>query len=162
MKLPKKSDNTTSTTASDEINIPPVGNSFTQQSPYQRPHYNRYNDNYGGGYNRYGPPPQWEQQEDNSTNAATGADVLVKNNNTNWVNNKWRPMMGWTYMATCIFDFIVGPLAWSIFQIVGTGKVEVQWHPLTLEGAGLYHIAMGAVLGIAAFGRSKEKITGRD
>ena len=32
--------------------------------------------------------------------------------------------------------------------------------PLTLQGAGLFHIAMGAVLGIAAFGRTQEKIAG--
>jgi len=29
---------------------------------------------------------------------------------------------------------------------------------LTLQGAGLFHIAMGAVLGIAAFGRTQEKL----
>jgi hypothetical protein len=33
-----------------------------------------------------------------------------------------------------------------------------QWNPLTLQGAGLFHMAMGAVLGITAYGRSKEKI----
>jgi hypothetical protein len=31
---------------------------------------------------------------------------------------------------------------------------------LTLQGAGLFHIAMGAVLGIAAFGRTQEKLNG--
>jgi hypothetical protein len=31
----------------------------------------------------------------------------------------------------------------------------------TLQGAGLYHIAMGAVLGIAAYGRTKEKVEGK-
>jgi hypothetical protein len=36
----------------------------------------------------------------------------------------------------------------------------VQWNPLTLQGAGLFHIAMGAVLGIAAFGRTQEKLGG--
>jgi hypothetical protein len=35
-----------------------------------------------------------------------------------------------------------------------------QWQPLTLQGAGLFHIAMGAVLGIAAMGRTQEKIAG--
>jgi hypothetical protein len=35
-----------------------------------------------------------------------------------------------------------------------------QWQPLTLQGAGLFHIAMGAVLGIAAFGRTQEKLAG--
>jgi hypothetical protein len=35
-----------------------------------------------------------------------------------------------------------------------------QWQPLTLQGAGLFHIAMGAVLGIAALGRTQEKMAG--
>ena len=41
------------------------------------------------------------------------------------------------------------------------GQVTSQWSPLTLQGAGLYHIAMGAVLGLAAYGRSQEKIAGK-
>lgn len=79
-----------------------------------------------------------------------------------WINTKWRPMMGWQYMAVCIFDFIIAPITWSIFQIMGTGKVEIQWNPLTLQGAGLYHIAMGAVLGITAWSRGQEKIINKE
>ena len=26
-----------------------------------------------------------------------------------WINKKWRPMMGWQYMIVCIFDFIIFP-----------------------------------------------------
>lgn len=76
----------------------------------------------------------------------------------NWLNTKWRPSMGWMYMAVCIFDFIVAPIVWSIFQIIGDGKVETQWVPLTLEGSGLFHMAMGAILGIAVYGRTQEKM----
>jgi hypothetical protein len=36
----------------------------------------------------------------------------------------------------------------------------MQWNPITLQGAGLFHMAMGAILGIAAFGRTQEKIAG--
>jgi hypothetical protein len=36
--------------------------------------------------------------------------------------------------------------------------VFTQWNPLTLQGAGFFHIAMGAVLGISAYGRTQEKI----
>jgi hypothetical protein len=77
-----------------------------------------------------------------------------------WMNTKWRPMMGWSYMFTCIADFVVFPVLWSLLQAVDHGSVTTQWQPITLQGAGLYHIAMGAVLGIAAFGRTKEKIAG--
>jgi hypothetical protein len=76
-----------------------------------------------------------------------------------WMNRKWRPMMGWLYMATCTFDFVLFPILWSVLQSV-TGNPITQWQPLTLQGAGLYHVAMGAVLGLTAFGRTREKIAG--
>ena len=76
-----------------------------------------------------------------------------------WMNSKWRPMMGWIYMMTCICDFVLFPVLWSLLQ--ATMKIPVtQWQPLTLQGAGLYHIAMGAVLGLAAWGRTQEKLSG--
>ncbi len=77
-----------------------------------------------------------------------------------WMNSKWRPMMGWSYMATCITDFIIFPALWSVLQSISQGQVNVQWQPITLQGAGLYHIAMGAILGIAAYGRTQEKLNG--
>jgi hypothetical protein len=80
--------------------------------------------------------------------------------NEDWMNSKWRPMMGWSYMATCVFDFILAPVLWSVLQAISHGNVSSQWQPLTLQGAGLYHLAMGAVLGIAAYGRTQEKMAG--
>jgi hypothetical protein len=77
-----------------------------------------------------------------------------------WMNSKWRPMMGWMYMIVCIADFVVFPILWSLVQTIGDGKVESQWMPITLQGAGLFHIAMGAILGIAAYGRTQEKMAG--
>ena len=62
--------------------------------------------------------------------------------------------MGWTYMVICIFDFLVSPILWSVYQGVYHGDVTSQWYPLTLHGAGLFHIAMGAILGIEAFNKN--------
>jgi len=76
-----------------------------------------------------------------------------------WMNAKWRPMMGWMYMLVCTMDMVVFPVLWSLLQTT-TGHPITQWNPLTLQGAGLFHIAMGAVLGIAAFGRTQEKLGG--
>ena len=78
-----------------------------------------------------------------------------------WINKKWRPVMGWIYMLTCTMDFVMFPILWSLLQAMSHGSVTSQWQPLTLQGAGLYHIAMGAVLGIAAYGRTKEKVEGK-
>jgi hypothetical protein len=77
-----------------------------------------------------------------------------------WMNSKWRPMMGWSYMLTCIADFIIFPVLWSLLQAMDKGTVTIQWQPITLQGAGLYHIAMGAVLGLTAYGRTQEKLGG--
>ena len=77
-----------------------------------------------------------------------------------WMNSKWRPMMGWMYMVVCTCDFVIFPVLWSLLHAVLHTANMVQWQPLTLQGAGLFHIAMGAVLGIAAFGRTQEKLGG--
>ena len=77
-----------------------------------------------------------------------------------WMNSKWRPMMGWMYMLVCTMDFVVFPVLWSLLQSISHGQVTSQWQPLTLQGAGLFHIAMGGVLGLAAYGRTQEKLNG--
>ena len=76
-----------------------------------------------------------------------------------WMNSKWRPMMGWMYMVVCFMDMVIFPVAWSLAQTLLKQPIT-QWNPLTLQGAGLFHIAMGAVLGIAAYGRTQEKLGG--
>lgn len=80
-----------------------------------------------------------------------------------WMNKKWRPAMGWMYMTVCVFDFIIAPILWAILQFWETQAANDafrQWQPLTLQGAGLFHMAMGAVLGLAAWGRTQEKLNG--
>ena len=94
----------------------------------------------------------------NDTNNTNNNEVSVEQEG--WIQKKWRPMMGWTYMVTCMFDFIVAPVLWTIAQALFHGGVNSQWMPLTLQGAGLYHIAMGAVLGVSAWSRGQEKMTG--
>ncbi len=76
-----------------------------------------------------------------------------------WMQKKWRPAMGWMYMLVCFCDMILFPVAWSILQ-ASLKQPVTQWNPLTLQGAGLFHLAMGAVLGIAAWGRTQEKVAG--
>jgi len=104
------------------------------------------------------------------TNLTAGAEAAVKGgaestvaldkDATDWINKKMRPMMGWIYMLTCTCDFVLFPILWSVLQALTHGNVTSQWQPVTLQGAGLYHIAMGAILGIAAYGRTKEKVAG--
>ena len=86
--------------------------------------------------------------------------VKIESESEHWMNSKWRPAMGWMYMVVCGFDFVIAPILWSLLQSYSQGSVQTQWQPLTLQGAGLFHIAMGAVLGIAAYGRTQEKLGG--
>jgi hypothetical protein len=79
--------------------------------------------------------------------------------NEDWMVKKWRPAMGWCYMVICVLDMAIFPVMWSVAQVL-TKLPMTQWMPLTLQGAGLFHLAMGAVLGIAAWSRGQEKIQG--
>lgn len=83
----------------------------------------------------------------------------IKKKDEDWMQKKWRPAMGWMYMVVCMMDMVIFPVIWSLAQVL-TKQPITQWNPLTLQGAGLFHLAMGAVLGIAAFGRTQEKVAG--
>ncbi|MBF0366602.1 MAG: hypothetical protein HQK50_13600 [Oligoflexia bacterium] len=67
-------------------------------------------------------------------------------------NRKWRSRIALTYVVICLFDFFVAPIIWAtVFSVTA-------WQPLTLQGGGLFHVSMGAILGVSAFSKSKEKI----
>lgn len=91
-------------------------------------------------------------------------NVPLKGNMTNdektssWIDRRWRPVMAWSYMIICVFDFIAAPILWSILQVSYKGNVTEAWTPLTLQGAGLFHLAMGAILGVTAYSRGQEKM----
>lgn len=89
----------------------------------------------------------------------------VKDNKAqeDWMTKKWRPMMAVMYMSVCIFDFIVFPIMFTIVQfweVQAANDAFRQWNPITLGGGGLFHVAMGAVLGVSAWSRGQEKIAG--
>lgn len=80
-----------------------------------------------------------------------------------WMTKKWRPMMAIMYMICCLADFAIFPIMFTIVQFWETQAANDafrQWVPITLQGGGLFHVAMGAVLGVTAFGRTQEKIAG--
>ena len=80
-----------------------------------------------------------------------------------WMTKKWRPMMAMMYMTCCLADFAIFPIMFTIVQFWETQEANDafrQWVPITLQGGGLFHVAMGAVLGVSAFGRTQEKIAG--
>jgi hypothetical protein len=82
----------------------------------------------------------------------------VKND---FMETKWRSMMGVMYMGVCIFDFVIAPIGWTFVQFweeEAMNDAFRQWDPITLYGAGFFHIAMGAILGISAYGKTQENL----
>jgi hypothetical protein len=75
-----------------------------------------------------------------------------------WLNSHWRPTMGWTYIAICLFDFILAPI-FTFWFFGKTGQEFVAWKALTMSDGGLFHLSMGAILGITAWSRGQEKIS---
>jgi hypothetical protein len=73
------------------------------------------------------------------------------------LKSSWRPAMAWSYFAICLWDFLVAPIfiAWYSSRF---GVPYQPWKPITLGEGGMYHIAMGAILGVAAWTRGQEKI----
>jgi hypothetical protein len=75
------------------------------------------------------------------------------------VKTYWRPFMAWQYFFVCIFDFILGPVGYSIMYAMGFLHGNyVPWESITLQGGGLYHISMGAIVGVTAWTRGMEQI----
>jgi Holin of 3TMs, for gene-transfer release len=78
--------------------------------------------------------------------------------NEGWFNSRWRPAMAWLYAVICAFDFLVFPMFNAILQPEATAATFHEWHPLTLQGGGLFHVAMGGIVGSAVWTRTKEKM----
>lgn len=70
----------------------------------------------------------------------------------------WRNAMAYTYIIINVCDFLIFPILWSLGNSLLNGKVGVEWHPLTLESGGLFHIAFGSVLGISTFQDRVQKV----
>lgn len=78
------------------------------------------------------------------------------NDNENWFYKRWRPGMAYLYMAICAFDFIIGPVIF--YSLQDLSHPVTQWIPMTLRAGGLFHVAMGTIIGVTAWSRGQEKI----
>ncbi len=78
-----------------------------------------------------------------------------------WLQAYWRPAMAWSYLVVCVCDFIIFPAVNAAAFAVSHQPYQ-EWHPLTLQGGGLYHIAMGAIVGVTSWQRTREKMAAFD
>lgn len=75
----------------------------------------------------------------------------------NWIQTSWRPAIGVTYIIINICDFILFPVLWTLTGVL-TGNDLTPWKPLTMDSVGVFHISFGAILGVSAWSRGKEKM----
>ena len=76
-----------------------------------------------------------------------------------WYVQLWRPITAWVYLGICVFDFVLGPFfyAWFAWYTKDFAKFG-EWQPLTLNGGGVFHISMGAILGVSSWSRGQENL----
>lgn len=74
-----------------------------------------------------------------------------------WIKAYWRPAIAWQYFAVCICDFIIFPML--DFALSYHMNTDNNYDPITLKEGGFYHLAMAAIIGVAAWTRGQEKIT---
>lgn len=80
-----------------------------------------------------------------------------------WMQKYWRPCAAFMYMACCLADFAIFPIMFTVVQFweeQASNDAFRQWVPITLQGGGLFHVSMCAVLGVSAYGRTQEKLNG--
>jgi hypothetical protein len=80
-----------------------------------------------------------------------------------WMQKYWRQCAAFMYMICCLADFAIFPIMFTVVQFWETQAANDafrQWVPITLQGGGLFHVSMCAVLGVSAYGRTQEKLNG--
>jgi Holin of 3TMs, for gene-transfer release len=106
--------------------------------------------------------PQQQMVDTSAFSAAMAAESSAPPEH--WMKSFWRPAMGWLYMLICFADFIVFPALSMFLPVIergfGLAIGYTPWQSLTLSNGGLIHLAFGAILGVSAYGRTKEKTTG--
>ena len=110
------------------------------------------------------PQSSYQQQVNADIDKAIIEKQLEKENE-HWAKAFWRPAMGWLYMIICFMDFVGFPLLTIflpvIFKPFGFTVPYQTWTSLTLSNGGLIHLAFGAILGVSAFTRGQEKMSGK-
>lgn len=98
-----------------------------------------------------------------------------------WIAVNWHPIAVMTYLFICLMDFVVFPgivqvenARYNAAKLVelatefhdGPAQIEAihilheqhDWDPLTLRGNGLFHIAFGGIISMAAYSRGRERV----
>lgn len=74
-----------------------------------------------------------------------------------WMATRWRPVLAFTYIAILICDYIIFPAGHAALAAAGYIPYT-EWHPLTAQAGGIFHMAMAGILGVAAWGHTRERV----
>ena len=74
-----------------------------------------------------------------------------------YLKDLWRPLIAWVYAIIVLFDFMIAPIMLGVY-CAAFRQPYIEWHSLTIQGGGMFHIAMGAVIGVSSYSHSQEKI----
>lgn len=107
------------------------------------------------------PPPVQTVSESVAMPIMEAEDPAPKKEEEHWMKAMWRPAMGWLYMVICFMDFVAFPAISMFMPILVKGMPYLAWQSLTLSNGGLIHMAFGAILGVAAYGRTQEKVASK-
>jgi len=96
-----------------------------------------------------------QRENFNEKQAQLDRDAAMGVNDEHWLKSYWRPGIAWVYIAICATDFIIAPMI-ALFMPIVSGKPYVAWVSLTLSNGGLFHAAMGGILGVSAYTRGMQ------
>lgn len=104
---------------------------------------------------------------------------MKRERSDSWYMKSWRPAAAYVYLFICLSDFVLMPVYYEYAKRIhssefvqlalkfpeGITQIEAlrvirqneSWEPLTLQATGLFHIAFGAILGVSAWTRSRDK-----
>jgi hypothetical protein len=68
----------------------------------------------------------------------------------------WRAAIGWAFVVIILFDFVVAPSI--VLTMIKAGIAIAPWTPLTMDGAGTFYLAIGAILGATTWQKGREEI----
>ena len=94
--------------------------------------------------------------------ADTVTTIQEAYNFEHWYTRYWRATLAWAYVIICLFDFVIGPIFYAWYSIYTHSDLFGKWEPLTLSNAGVFHLSMGAILGVSSWSRGQEKIKQMD
>lgn len=97
------------------------------------------------------------------------------------MKSSWRPAAAYVYLLICLSDFMIMPMVYAGMAKKNANAANVElalkfdgaaaqiealkairqtdvWNPITLQSTGLFHMAFGGILGVAAWTRGREKV----